>query len=67
MEELERRLLAATSDIHAFYARARLVHPKISEKLLLRHVLIVGSSGSGKTNHAFNLVKEAYELEGARS
>ncbi|HEV2121132.1 MAG TPA: DUF87 domain-containing protein [Candidatus Bathyarchaeia archaeon] len=31
----------------------------VNEKLLLRHVLLVGSSGSGKTNHAFNLIKQA--------
>jgi DNA helicase HerA-like ATPase len=31
---------------------------KIGDKLLLRHVLILGSTGSGKTNHAFHIVQE---------
>jgi DNA helicase HerA-like ATPase len=33
----------------------------IGQKMLLRHVLILGSTGSGKTNHAFHIIQEAFE------
>ena len=33
----------------------------LTERTLLRHLLILGSTGSGKTNHAFNLIKSTVE------
>lgn len=33
---------------------------QITERLLLRHVLILGSTGSGKTNHAFHFIQRAF-------
>jgi hypothetical protein len=36
---------------------------RVDDKFLLRHVLVVGASGSGKTNHAFHLIKQAVALK----
>jgi DNA helicase HerA-like ATPase len=58
-EERDSRLKAANRDLRGIYARAKLNRFVVNEKLLLRHVLLVGSSGSGKTNHAFNLIMQA--------
>jgi hypothetical protein len=44
------------------YADAKRRNLSVDEKLLLRHTLIVGATGSGKTNHAFWLLKESAEL-----
>jgi DNA helicase HerA-like ATPase len=41
------------------WMRAKAGTFEVNERQLLRHVLIIGASGSGKTNHAFQLIMEA--------
>jgi hypothetical protein len=38
---------------------ARLTRFAFTERLLLRHALIIGATGSGKTNHAFHAIDES--------
>lgn len=40
------------------YDEARRQSIPVSAKLILRHILILGASGSGKTNHAFYMIQE---------
>lgn len=50
------------------YKQAGAAEISMSDRLLLRHVLIVGSTGSGKTNHAFQTIREAFDdSEGSRA
>jgi len=41
--------------------KARASRFLLNERTMLRHMLILGSTGSGKTNHAFNVVRTAVE------
>src|SRR4029077_10474392 len=36
-----------------------------TRRMLLRHTLLLGATGSGKTNHAFHIIKEALSSAGA--
>jgi hypothetical protein len=59
-EELE-RLRAAWSEsaLQEAYAQARATKFAFTRRMLLRHTLLVGATGSGKTNHAYHIIKEA--------
>jgi Helicase HerA, central domain len=48
------------------YAEASATTLEFSERLLLRHTLIVGASGSGKTTHSFHVIQKAMEKPHAR-
>ncbi len=49
------------------YRHARAGTITISDRLLLRHILILGSMGSGKTNHAFHVIKQAFQEPSRRT
>lgn len=42
------------------YTHAAIGFMRITDRLLLRHILILGSTGSGKTNHAFHVMQRAF-------
>src|SRR5271170_1289223 len=54
------------SSLREAYAEASVTKLEFSERLLLRHGLIVGATGSGKTNHTFHVIKKAMERPQAR-
>lgn len=41
------------------YDNASVIPMRFTDRLLLRHVLLLGASGSGKTNHAFHIIKQS--------
>ena len=43
------------------YAEASVSTLEFSDRLLLRHGLVVGATGSGKTNHTFHIIQKAME------
>lgn len=47
--------------LKAAYAEARVTDLKFTERLLLRHVLMLGTTGSGKTTHAYHVTRSALE------
>ena len=64
-EEIRQSISAAasfsTDSLKKAYAEAGATSLEFSERLLLRHVLIVGATGSGKTNHAFHVIQKAMD------
>jgi len=54
------------TSLKAAYAEASVTKLEFSERLLLRHALILGATGSGKTNHAFHVIQRAMERPEAR-
>jgi len=59
-EELERiRTAWSESALQEAYAQARATKFVFTRRMLLRHTLLVGATGSGKTNHAFHVIREA--------
>jgi type IV secretory pathway VirB4 component len=52
---------ALTSNNKDSYAEARVTELQFTERLLLRHVLILGTTGSGKTTHACHVIRSALE------
>lgn len=59
-EELERlRGAWSESALREAYAQARATRFVFTRRMLLRHTLLVGATGSGKTNHAFHTIREA--------
>lgn len=48
--------------IAAAYGEARSTIFSFSERLLLRHILILGTTGSGKTTHACHVIRQALEV-----
>jgi len=65
-EELERlRTVWSESALQEAYAQARATKFVFTRRMLLRHTLLLGATGSGKTNHAFHLIKEALSGTGA--
>src|SRR6266849_5283234 len=61
-EEQLRRLKAHhNQDVwREIYRHAGAGAMEIVDRLLLRHILILGSTGSGKTNHAFHVIQEMF-------
>jgi DNA helicase HerA-like ATPase len=49
------------SSLREAYAEASVTKLDFSERLLLRHGLVVGATGSGKTNHTFHIIQKAME------
>lgn len=62
--EIRSKISSEDITIERLYARARASRFVLDERLLLRHTLILGSTGSGKTNHAFNVIKSAASFGG---
>jgi DNA helicase HerA-like ATPase len=58
-KDLHWRMSSDRAAMARIYGKARVTPLTADQKLLLRHVLIVGATGSGKTNHAFELIKAA--------
>ncbi len=61
-EEQARRDAVRHSQLlwRSVYSQSSIGSLSVGQKMLLRHVLILGSTGSGKTNHAFNIIQEAF-------
>jgi hypothetical protein len=59
-EELERlRTAWSEAALQDAYAQARATKFAFTRRALLRHTLLVGATGSGKTNHAYHIIREA--------
>jgi len=65
--ELLNKMNAFDRLLFSIEAKARARRLILSEEALLRHVLILGTTGSGKTNHAFHLITEAMSRENCPS
>src|ERR1700730_14765192 len=61
-EEQARRDAVRHNEViwRSVYSQSSIGSLSVGQKMLLRHVLILGSTGSGKTNHAFQIIKEAF-------
>lgn len=60
-EQLRRLRAHRNQDIwKEIYRHAGVGTMRIVDRLLLRHILILGSTGSGKTNHAFYVIREMF-------
>jgi hypothetical protein len=67
-EQMERiRAGWSESALREAYAQAKATKFVFTRRMLLRHTLLVGATGSGKTNHAFHLIKEAMSAGGEAS
>src|ERR1700722_19854698 len=58
-ERARRRSDWARSEVEKLRAEASVTSFWFTPRLLLRHVLIIGATGSGKTNHAFHIIRQA--------
>jgi hypothetical protein len=61
-EERERQEITHHNEVvwRGVYKQSSIASLPVGQKMLLRHVLILGSTGSGKTNHAFHIIQEAF-------
>lgn len=61
-EEQARRDAVRHNEViwRSVYSQSSIGSLSVGQKMLLRHVLILGSTGSGKTNHAFQIIREAF-------
>src|SRR5712692_4170166 len=63
LKELERNRVSQRRRFwREIYAEAKRRQFVYTERLLLRHTVMVGASGSGKSNHSFHVIKESEDL-----
>jgi len=65
-DDIRRRIKMRTQDavekLRQIRAEAKITRFPPTDGLLLRHALILGASGSGKTNHAFHVIRESIAM-----
>ncbi|MDA4123810.1 MAG: ATP-binding protein, partial [Thaumarchaeota archaeon] len=65
-QSISARTKFSESSLREAYAEASVTMLEFSDRLLLRHGLVVGATGSGKTNHTFHVIQKAMERPQAR-